>query len=48
MQLLSVVVVSCALFALATADWRDDGLKLHNEYRKEHGAPPLKLSKEVS
>lgn len=46
-HLFSVVLLFGAVFTFATADFRTEGLALHNKYRSKHGAPPLKLSDEV-
>lgn len=48
MQRLSVVIVFCAVFAVVTADFRDDALNLHNQYRQKHSAPPLALSDQLN
>jgi len=45
---LSCVWVLFAVFTLVTADWRDDGLKAHNDLRARHGVPALKLDQELN
>lgn len=47
-QLFSVVVVICVVFTLASADYRDEALALHNKYRAKYHAPPLALDAKVS
>lgn len=47
-HLCSVLVVFCAVLAVATADYREDALNLHNQYRKKHNSPPLALSDKVN
>jgi hypothetical protein len=51
--MLHVSIRIIVLFALLNhfvlcADWRQGGLKLHNVYRRKHGAPPLSLSTKVN
>ncbi|KAJ6641030.1 Cell wall protein PRY3 [Pseudolycoriella hygida] len=45
---MAVLVVFCALLSFADADFRQDALNLHNQYRKKHNAPPLALSEKVA
>lgn len=47
-RLIGVVLVICAVFTFATADYKTDALDLHNQLRAEHHSPPLTLSKEVN
>lgn len=36
------------LFGSKTSDFENEALEIHNEYRREHGAPPLVLNKNIS
>ncbi|XP_049887843.1 uncharacterized protein LOC126382127 isoform X2 [Pectinophora gossypiella] len=36
------------LFGSKTSDFENEALEAHNEFRREHGVPPLVLSKEIS
>ncbi|KAG4078725.1 hypothetical protein HA402_015315 [Bradysia odoriphaga] len=47
-HLCSIVIVFCAVLAVATADYRQDALDLHNQYRKKHNSPPLALSDKLN
>ncbi|XP_037049582.1 Golgi-associated plant pathogenesis-related protein 1-like [Bradysia coprophila] len=47
-HILIITVVICAVSNFAFADFRSDALNLHNKYRAEHHAPPLKLKDELN
>lgn len=36
------------LFGSKTSEFENEALEVHNEYRREHGVPPLVLSKDIS
>lgn len=36
------------LFGSKTSDFENEALEIHNEYRREHGAPPLVINKNLS
>ncbi|KAJ2943965.1 hypothetical protein O0L34_g8287 [Tuta absoluta] len=36
------------IFGSKTSDFENEALDVHNEFRKEHGAPPLVLNKDIS
>ncbi|KAL4707646.1 hypothetical protein ACJJTC_006996 [Scirpophaga incertulas] len=36
------------LFGSKTSDFENEALEVHNEYRREHGVPPLIINKEIS
>jgi len=35
------------VFVMADEEFREEGLRVHNEYRRKHGVPDLSLSSEV-
>lgn len=40
-------ILTVSLSVLASRIFSEEALKSHNEYRKKHQAPPLKLSKQL-
>lgn len=47
-RIFNVAVVICVVFGVTIADFRNDALNLHNQYRAIHHAPPLSLRNDVS
>lgn len=44
---ISLTVIICAVITVATANYQDDALELHNKYRAQYGSPALALNDEV-